>query len=159
MTNSISSLIFDSLDARDIELVEAARDVLSRRYRPFWHVVGCAIRDSSGKIHVGVHLEGNIGRTAICAEAVALGSLVTSGGGKIDTIVAVQYIPGETGQPATLPIVSPCGICREMISDYAPRASVITCHPVEADTAVKLQIEALLPMKYRGADAPDTSPI
>ena len=60
----------------------------------------------------------------------------TAGDTDIDTIVAVD----ETGR-----IVSPCGMCREMILDYAPKAQVIL---LVDDKAQKVPASALLPFPY-----------
>jgi cytidine deaminase len=63
-----------------------------------------------------VHLEATVGRIAVCAEAIAIGMAATAGDTEIEMIVAVNRV----GQ-----VVSPCGMCRELIADYAPDAMVI----------------------------------
>ena len=84
-----------------------------------------------------------MGRVAVCAEAIALGRAVTEAGSSdIDTIVAVYHT--EDGDVS---VVAPCGMCREMISDYAPGASVIM--PGDEDAPVKRPILDLLPGKYQ----------
>ena len=62
-----------ALSPADQELVEAARDVLRRHYRPFWHTIGCALRGRDGRVWTGLHLGATVGRLSICAEAGALG--------------------------------------------------------------------------------------
>ena len=57
----------------DRALVDAARAVLLRHYKPFWHTVGAALRGRDGRIWTGVHLGATVGRLSICAEAIALG--------------------------------------------------------------------------------------
>lgn len=71
------------LNADDAVLIEAARAAIAARYRPDWHVVGAALRLRSGEIVTGVHLEANVGRIAVCAEAVAIGRAVTEIGSSI----------------------------------------------------------------------------
>lgn len=134
-----------SLDPADFELVAAARAVLDRHYRPFWHTVSAALRGRDGRIWTGVHLGATVGRLSICAEAVALGRAVLEGDGTIAVAVALRHPkPDEPqGEPE---IVSPCGACREMIVDYAPDALVIVPGP---QGALKLPIRALLPLPYR----------
>jgi cytidine deaminase len=82
---------------------------------------------------------------AVCAEAIALGRSITEKGDNgIDTIVAVRHPkPDEPDQ--AIKIVSPCGICRELIYDYDPKARVIV--PNGKTWAVTL-ISDLLPNKY-----------
>jgi cytidine deaminase len=111
------------LGPADLLLVDAAREIIRMRYRPDWHAVGCALRTRSGRVHRGVHLECYIGRATVCAEAIAIGRAVTEGdGSEIETIVAVRQASGHDLEPH---VVAPCGMCREMISDYAPDARVI----------------------------------
>ena len=127
----------------DHELVAAAREVIRARYKPDWHAVGCAIRTRSGRIHRGVHLECYVGRVTVCAEAIAIGRAVTEGDGEeIETIVAVRQSCSNDAEPR---VVAPCGMCREMISDYAPGARVIMPGP-EGISAKP--ISGLLPDKY-----------
>lgn len=130
----------------DIELVELARSIIAQRYKPAWHVIGAALRTTNGRVFTGVHLEAYVGRVAICAEAVALGRAATEAGDtEIDTIVAVRH--AGAGQPeAAMAVVAPCGMCREMISDYSPDAMVILPDP--AGGLVRKPIIQLLPDKY-----------
>ncbi len=134
------------MSGADIELVELARHIIAQRYKPAWHVIGAALRTRGGKVFTGVHLEANVGRIAICAEAVALGRAATEAGDtEIDTIVAVRH--AGAGQPeAAIAVVAPCGMCREMISDYSPDAMVILPDP--AGDLVRKPITRLLPDKY-----------
>jgi cytidine deaminase len=139
------------LTAADRSLIAAAVDAIKRRYRNDWQEVGAALRSRSGTIVTGVNLDAYLGRMAVCAEAVALGKLVTDlGETGIDTIVAVRHPrPHEADQ--TTRVVSPCGSCRELICDYDPDARVI----IMGETGpVAVPIGALLPNKYnRGTGA------
>ncbi len=110
------------LRASDAALVAVARSLILARFEPHRHVVGCALRTRAGRVHAGVHLECRVGRVAVCVEAVAIGRAATEGDGhEIETIVAVYCTAAEV-EPE---VVAPCGMCREMISDYAPAARVI----------------------------------
>ena len=126
----------------DAELFEAARAAIAARYRPDWHVVGAAIRLQSGEISAGVHLDANVGRIAVCAEAIALGRAITEfGSSAIESVVACYH----TADGRIIP-VAPCGMCREMICDYAPEARVLM--PDGAGGITPVQIADLLPGKY-----------
>ncbi|MBK5959324.1 cytidine deaminase [Rhodoplanes elegans] len=134
-----------ALSAQDQELIDAACEAIKRRYRNDWQEVGAALRSRTGQIITGVNLDAYLGRMAVCAEAVALGKLVTDHGETgIDTIVAVRHPrPHEPDQ--TIRVVSPCGSCRELICDYDPDARVI----IMGETGpVVVPIGALLPNKY-----------
>jgi cytidine deaminase len=129
----------------DHELIGAARDVIRRRYRKEWQGVGAALRTRSGHIYTGVHLETNVGRVAVCAEAIALGRAITEEGATgIETIVAVIH-PERSSPDQSLRVVAPCGMCRELISDYDSNARVIV--PDENGVTV-VPIGDLLPNKF-----------
>ena len=126
-----------TLEPADAELVERARALMRRRYRPGYHHVASALRTTTGQVFEGVHLEASVGRIAVCAEAIALGSAALAGDTDVDLIVAVD----RNGN-----VVSPCGMCREMILDFAPSARFVVPSP-GGETVVAA--EALLPSKYR----------
>ena len=120
----------------DLKLIQTARELIANRYREDHHHIAATLRTRSGRVFSGVHLEAYVGRIAVCGEAVAIGAAATGGDTDIDTIVAVN----ELGQ-----IVSPCGMCRELISDYAKDARVI----IERDgELVIVAVSDLLPDKY-----------
>ncbi len=127
----------------DQELIRAARDIISKRYVEGKHSIGAALRTRKGNLFVGVHVEANCGRITLCGEAVAIGIAATNGDTEISQIVAVT----ESGD-----IVPPCGMCRELISDYSPDALVI----LEKDDGVKcVPVLDLLPEKYDGSKYPN----
>jgi cytidine deaminase len=127
----------------DQELIRAARDIISKRYVEGKHSIGAALRTRKGNLFVGVHVEANCGRITLCGEAVAIGVAATNGDTEITQIVAVT----ESGD-----IVPPCGMCRELISDYSPDAMVI----LEKDDGVKcVPVLDLLPEKYDGSKYPN----
>ena len=86
------------LSKKDKELIAAATDAISKRYRNDWQEVGAAMRTRDGRIVTGVNIDAYIGRIAVCAEAIAIGRAITETGDKgIETIVAVRHPkPGET---------------------------------------------------------------
>ncbi len=125
--------------------MEVARAVIRRRYRNDWQEVGAALRTRTGRIFTGVNLDAYLGRMAVCAEAVALGQMVTEVGETgIDVIVAVRH-PRTSEADQTIAVVSPCGSCRELIWDYDRNARVIV--PGENAPTVA-SIGELLPNKY-----------
>jgi cytidine deaminase len=134
------------LTAKDKELIDAATKAIKSRYRNDWQEVGAALRTRDGRLVVGVNLDAYVGRGAVCAEAVAIGTALTDKGDQgIDTIVAVRHPkPGEAGDIA---VVSPCGACRELIHDYDAKARVIVPDGKKGPTVVT--IAELLPNKYR----------
>ena len=137
----------DSLTPEDRALIAAAQQTIQERYRPDWHVVGAALRTRAGRVFTGVHLEAYVGRIAVCAEAIALGRAATEAGDtEVETIVAVSH-PEPDAPDQTIRVVAPCGMCREMIADYAPTARVIV--PGADGEPVVRRVSELLPGKYR----------
>ena len=113
----------EGLESCDAETWEAARDTLARTYRTGRHEVAAAIRTKSGVIYTGVHIAGSAGRSSICAEGMALGAVLVGNSSVplsegIDTVLAVLYRPDSEG--GTVRTIAPCGVCRELLFDYAP---------------------------------------
>jgi cytidine deaminase len=121
------------VNLKDEKLIAAARSIIAKRFKEDYHHVGAALRTKSGKIFAAVHLEAYVGRVAVCAEAIAIGMAAAEGDTDIETIVAVN----RQGQ-----IMSPCGMCRELISDYSAICKVIM---TEKESII---ISELLPHKY-----------
>ncbi len=134
-----------SLDKADRELVEAARAVLIKHYRPHWHTVGAALRSRDGRIWTGVHLGATVGRLSVCAEAVALGRAILEGDGSVECAVAVRH-PKAEESVQEIAVVPPCGACREMLTDFDPDADVIV---PSRDGPVRMPVRLLLPLPYQ----------
>jgi len=118
------------------DLIDAARAILRSRAKPGVHFIAAALRTRSGRVFSAVNLGTNVGRASVCAEAVALGMAAAAGDTDVACIVAVN----ESGA-----VVSPCGICREMLSDYAPQAKVIVPGGAGPES---VPIGVLLPNKF-----------
>lgn len=111
------------MPAEDLRLLEIAQALLARVWVQGRHEVASALRTADGNVYTGVHVEGSCRRSSICAEGVALGNaragLDRDSPLRIDAVVSVQIKP--TGQ---FRIIAPCGVCRELISDYSPDTRV-----------------------------------
>jgi len=135
-----------TLSDMDRKLIAAATSVISERYRNDWQEVGAAMLTRDGRIVTGVNIDAYIGRIAVCAEAIAIGRAITETGDHgIDTIVAVRH--PKPDEPGKIAVVSPCGICRELIHDYDAKARVIV--PDNGREPRVVTIGELLPNKYR----------
>lgn len=131
------------LGAADRELVAAALELLRERAVPRRHEVAAALRTRSGAVHRGLHVESSIGRASICAEGAAVAAAAAAGDTEIETIVAVL----DTGDGWR--VVTPCGLCRELISDYAPEATVIDYDAAREEPVKPVPVRELLPGKTR----------
>ena len=126
------------LTERDQDLIDSAISVIRQNYVRGKHHVGAALRTRSGKVFTGVHL--NSPGIDVCAEAVALGAAASCGERDFDAIVAVKLIDGMEPR-----VLSPCGVCRELLKFHSPEMSVIF---VENGTLKKCGASDLLPGPY-----------
>jgi cytidine deaminase len=134
-----------ALSSADRDLIAAATELIKARYLENRHHIAAAVRGASGRIYTGIHLDTYVGRASVCAEAVALGQAMAAGETAIDSIVSVRHPrPRELHREPQL--VSPCGICREMLNDFAPGAAVLLAGEEGLE---RRPVEALLPDKYR----------
>ena len=85
----------------------------------------------------------NIGQCFFGLAAIVQGKGARDHG--IETIVAVRH--PKPDEPGKIAVVSPCGICRELIHDYDAKARVIV--PDNGRTPKVVKIGELLPNKYR----------
>ncbi len=114
------------------ELLTLAREVAQRAHCPYSHFrVGAALV-AGGKTYVGVNVEISSYGLTLCAERSALASAISDGAGPI-TQVAVACIDVPPGAPVSGR--TPCGACRQWLSDLAPNA-VIYIDGVEQDFSV-----------------------
>ncbi len=134
----------NNLDERDYELIHAAEEVIKKNYRYGRHHIGSAVRSSSGKIFAAVHVEANVGRITVCGEAMAMGKAISEGEHEMKTIVAVAH-PHPHEDMEDCWVVAPCGMCRELISDYGKETDVILSYHGKL---VKCNVMELLPEKY-----------
>lgn len=135
-----------TLEQKFETLRKAASDLIEARYTPKRHVVAAAVMGGSGKTYTSLNLDSYLRRAASCAEAGAIAAAMTAGETEITGILAMRH-DRESGEPHLPPqLVSPCGICRELISDYGPHAFVFV--PAENENFSAAPISSLLPNRY-----------
>lgn len=132
------------LDDSDYELIKEAEKVIENNYSYGRHHIGAAVRTHSGSIYSAVHVEANVGRITVCGEAMAIGKSISEGENDFNTIVAVAH-PHPHEDIEKCWVVAPCGMCRELISDYGKDIDVIISYNGEL---VKCNAMDLLPEKY-----------
>ncbi len=96
------------------DLWEAAKSVLKQAYAPYSHFqVAAAIRAKNGDIFVGCNVENAAFPLTACAEANAIGALVTRGN-KVITEVLI-LVAGDK-------ICPPCGACRQRLLEFSAKS-------------------------------------
>ena len=104
-------------DSDVLALAAAAKDASARAYCPYSHfAVGAAVRARDGALFAGCNVENASFGLTVCAERNAIFTAV--GAGARDLVALVVYTP--TPSPVT-----PCGACRQVLSEFAPGADVI----------------------------------
>jgi cytidine deaminase len=94
------------------DLYPPALAVRERAYAPYsTYLVGAALRDEQGRVHVAANVENAAYPQSQCAEASAIGVLVAAGGRRI--VEALVVADERLGLP------SPCGACRQRLREFA----------------------------------------
>lgn len=143
----------DGLSREDAELVELSRKATEKAYAPYSHFhVAAAARMQNGEIVYGTNQENASYPVGICAERVLLSSAsMLHTNMPIDTI-AISYHNqnGESNRP-----VSPCGICRQSLSEYESRVGQpikIILTGMEGRIFVLESAGSLLPLSFGSDD-------
>ena len=112
--------------------------LLERARCPYSHFpVAVIIQDSSGTLFRGVNVESAAFPSGLCAEKAALGAAVTTLGSEIAPDVVWIATRTRTCTP-------PCGSCRQLLSELAPDATVVSW-AVETDTVRNWTVAELMP--------------
>ena len=107
-----------SVEVDEADLLHRARDARRNAYVPYsgFHV-GAAVLSASGAVFTGANIENAAYPLGMCAERTAIGTMVASG--DLGPVLAVAVV-GDGDDPCT-----PCGGCRQVISEFGPRARVL----------------------------------
>jgi cytidine deaminase len=98
-------------------LAAAARAVREHAHAPYSQFrVGAALLDEHGRVHSGCNVENAAYPQSQCAEAVALGALVSAGAKHVRAVV----VAGEGAQA-----IMPCGGCRQKLSEFAAADTLV----------------------------------
>ncbi|MEL6265896.1 MAG: cytidine deaminase [Pseudomonadota bacterium] len=126
-------------DAAEAALTAAALAARENAYAPYsGFAVGAAVRDEHGRIHAGCNVENAAYPQGQCAEATAIGAMITAGGRRI-TAAAIAG-PDHT-------VCSPCGGCRQRLAEFAPPDTPVTvCGP--GGVLARYTVGGLLPAGF-----------
>lgn len=123
------------------DLVAAANMARTNAHVPYSHFsVGAALRTASGRIFAGANVENAAYPQGQCAEASAIGAMVTAGEREITEVLVVG---GSDG------LCTPCGGCRQRLAEFAGLdVTVHVCGPEGLRRTVTLG--ELLPLSFSG---------
>ncbi|GAB6136919.1 cytidine deaminase [Halanaerobaculum tunisiense] len=127
------------------KLIEEARQTRKNAYTPYSNFkVGAALLTSTGEIFTGCNVENSAYGLANCAERTAIFKAVSAGHQEFEALAVVA----DTDQPT-----SPCGSCRQVISEFGPDIKVIMAN-LAGDSITK-EISELLWGAFGAEDLDD----
>ncbi len=101
------------------DLVKSANDIKQSAYAPYSNFhVGAALIGNSDKVYTGVNVENSSYGATICAERTAIVKAISEGETKIKALAIASDSEDFT---------FPCGICRQVILEFADEDLVILC--------------------------------
>lgn len=120
------------------KLITEAEKARKRAYAPYSKFkVGAAVLSADGKIFTGCNIENASFGLALCAERVAIFKAISEGSTKFKAIAII----GDTDKPC-----SPCGACRQVISEFGEDIPLIMAN-LKGDVKIK-KIKELLPEAF-----------
>jgi len=120
------------------KLIKEAEKARKKAYTPYSKFkVGAAVLCDDGKIFSGCNIENASFGLSICAERVAFFKAISEGSTKIKAIAVI----GNTNKPC-----SPCGACRQVISEFGEDIPLIMTN-LKGDVRIK-KIKELLPEAF-----------
>lgn len=127
-------------------LIDRALAASENAYVPYSNYqVGAALTTASGEIFSGCNVENAAYPAGICAERTALVKAVSEGHRQFETIVIATRNGG-----------SPCGMCRQMLYEFAPTLRVV-CVDAHGEVTVDTSLDQLLLHGFGPASLKDSS--
>lgn len=127
------------------KLIEEAKKAMEKSYSPYSKFkVGAAILTKDGHIFQGANIENASYGLCMCAERNALYHAMMAGYHKNDfSMIAVI---GNTDEP-----ISPCGACRQVMSELFPAHSPVIMTNLKGDVK-QTTVSELLPFAFTDSD-------
>ena len=101
-------------------LWQSASDARKNAYAPYsGFSVGAALLSEDGRIFSGCNVENAAYSPTLCAERVALGAAVAAGARRFTAVAVIG------GRGDVLADASPCGVCRQMLSEFTSGGGMI----------------------------------
>lgn len=123
------------------ELIKKAKEARDLSYSPYSHfAVGAALLCKDGTVYVGANIENSAYPMCMCAERNALYNAKMHGVKKEDMVALA--LSADTDEPC-----SPCGACRQVISELFPKDAPIYMSNLKGDVQETTIVE-LLPFAF-----------
>ncbi|MDO8954300.1 MAG: cytidine deaminase [Gammaproteobacteria bacterium] len=127
----------------DIEaLYQLALQAFNNAYSPYSKFkVGASIL-SNGQMYKGCNIENAAYPMSQCAEATAIGNMVTSGHNKIEAVLIVSDTPDN---------IWPCGGCLQKISEFCLPSTVVISSTLDGKRQ-QVKFSELYPQQFNSKD-------
>ena len=127
------------------ELIKKAENARELAYAPYSKFkVGAALLTKDGQVFLGANIENSSYPLCMCAERNALYNAMLHGYKKADFVALA--LTADTDEPC-----SPCGACRQVISELFPKDAPIYMANLKGDVK-ESNIQELLPFAFSGDD-------
>lgn len=147
--NPIASDIDDGLAT---DLMRAARQVSAQAHCPYsdFHVGAAIIMadDPQSDIYTGCNVENASFGATICAERNAITSAIVDGYRRIGMLAIACPDSVDSGGDEKIHLRSPCGICRQVIGEFADDDLIVLLSRPDGDADV-LRFGDLFPYGFR----------
>jgi cytidine deaminase len=128
-------------------LIAAARSARMHAYAPYSGFrVGAALRSASGVIYTGCNIENASYGATVCAERVAIASMVANGDSQWTHLAVFTDVD---------PPVNPCGLCLQVLVEFAADGEIFLAGPSNVTSST---LHALLPSPFAFDSARGSSP-
>ena len=125
------------------DLIQEAIQAREKAYVPYSKFgVGAALLTTDGKVYHGCNIENAAYSMCNCAERTALFKAYSEG----DRNFALLAVVADTDRPC-----SPCGACRQVISELCPRDMKVVLTNLKGDI-LETTVEELLPGAFTPED-------
>ena len=126
-------------------LISKAKEALNYSYSPYSKFrVGAALLTKDGDIYLGANIENSSYGLSMCAERNATFNAYCHGVKKND--IKALCIIGDTEKP-----ISPCGACRQVLSELLPKDTIIVLANLNGNHKIT-SIDDLLPYSFTKDD-------
>jgi len=125
------------------QLIQDAKMAREKAYVPYSNFgVGAALLRTDGKVYQGCNIENAAYSMCNCAERTALFKAYSEG----DRDFQMLAVVADTDRPC-----SPCGACRQVISELCPRDMKVVLTNLKGDIQ-EITVEELLPVAFTPED-------
>lgn len=128
------------------QLIEEAKQAREKAYVPYSKFpVGAALLTADGKVYHGANIENAAYSMTNCAERTALFKAISEGDKQFQAMAVIA----DTDRP-----ISPCGACRQVISELCKSDMKIVLTNLNGDIK-EITVEELLPGAFSPGDLND----